>query len=581
MTQTFLLLLFSLVTCSSITWTTLSVVSDPASVLASNHFGTCALSSISQTCAFVSARGSGSTTGSVYFLNRTDGNAPFSGPPVEIPLESTSREGGACVALSARCEVAAVGAPSTSFANGRVYIYTPCLSTPSGWCLTATISFNGLGSLPALGNALAFSERGTTIVVGASNAASQAGAVIVCDSSNGLVNSSSWACSVLPIPSVQLDYLGYAVAVDAAGLTLAISATTPSPLEAGKVWVISRPSIGSSWGIPLVLPFACGLSGSNRNFGKSVAMSADGNTIIVGAPLGGYQRGAAVVFDRTTSTSSWSCTAKLQPSGATEGDAVGSAVGISSDGLTALVTSSLRFAFIFQRANRGINVSDWKQTGELPAPVINNINFGENFAASLSADGSTALIGSPGSLSVPASYRGNVTLFKSPASASATASATSSATASVTSSSSSSSTTSATASSTSSSSSSSTTSQGAQTSASSSSQISASPSSSASSGNATAGNAAAVSSLSLSSGATAGLSFGVLASIAGLVALAIHLNRKGRVIKKNPLSKSPDLRQHPAFSLMKTPNPLAAVPPPHVVSPHDVSSQESVENDSN
>jgi drug/metabolite transporter (DMT)-like permease len=55
------------------------------------------------------------------------------------------------------------------------------------------------------------------------------------------------------------------------------------------------------------------------------------------------------------------------------------------------------------------------------------------------------------------------------------------------------------------------------------------------------------------------LTFGILAAIAGIVAFAIYFNRNRRIIKKNPLSKTPDQRKHPAFAMIKSPNPLTAV----------------------
>ena len=87
---------FTLVTSLPISWPLLSVTSDPAITLASNHFGICAMSSISQTCAFVGARGGGGASGAAYAISRIDANSPFSNPPIDLQIDTaTFKEAGA------------------------------------------------------------------------------------------------------------------------------------------------------------------------------------------------------------------------------------------------------------------------------------------------------------------------------------------------------------------------------------------------------------------------------------------------------------------------------------------------------
>lgn len=415
------------------TWPITFNVKDPAVNASNNRFGTVALSA-SATCALIGARASGIGTtpgpGTVYGLSRASAGVPFAGTPVVLPAGPSSREAGTSLALSARCELAAVGAPSSS---GRVYLYTPCGAT---WCLSATIAPPaGLAGFPTLGNAVALSASGATLVVGASNTGPATGgsgngygAVVVCDAPGGAITAAAWSCAKLPIATAASDWLGYAVTVDGAGLTLAASA--PFSQNAGKVWVTARASAAAPWDAAAVLPDACGLAGSNRNFGKSLAMSDDGATIVVGAPRGGAQRGAAVVFDRAAAGGTWACTALLQPAaGSSSGDCVGTAVAISADGLTALVTACLRYAFVFKRATRDAAAA-WVETGVLPAPDLVGFNnaFGDTFAAALSADGASALVGSPGTLSASLAYRGNATFYDAPPSATASPTVTPSAT---------------------------------------------------------------------------------------------------------------------------------------------------------
>ncbi len=137
-------------------------------------------------------------------------------------------------------------------------------------------------------------------------------------------------------------------------------------------------------------------------FGNAVAVSTEGNTVIVGDPgecgygLENCQHGAAYVFTRSGAT--WTQQAELRG-----GPGFGGAVALSSDGNTALVGAGLTGYYgvfhalggnapptIFSRSG-----TTWTQEAALsasnaPGPFD---NFGH--AVALSADGSTALIGDP------------------------------------------------------------------------------------------------------------------------------------------------------------------------------------------
>jgi FG-GAP repeat protein len=134
--------------------------------------------------------------------------------------------------------------------------------------------------------------------------------------------------------------------------------------------------------------------------GYSIALSGDGNTLIVGGPLDDSLpseewTGAAWVF--TQSGGVW--TQQGSPLFGTDVTAEaeqGSSVALSADGNTAIVgapfdedhTGSAR---VYTRSN-GI----WTQQGPTLAPsdAVGNSNFGTSVA--LSADGNTAIVGGPG-----------------------------------------------------------------------------------------------------------------------------------------------------------------------------------------
>ncbi len=134
------------------------------------------------------------------------------------------------------------------------------------------------------------------------------------------------------------------------------------------------------------------LSEESPSFGETVALSADGSTMLIGAPGEDGGRGAAWVFTRTGST--WTqqgeALAGGEESGASE---FASSVALSADGDTALIGGAgddghTGAAWVFTRTG-----SSWTQQGEkiTGGGEVGPGWFGRSVA--LSADGDTALIG--------------------------------------------------------------------------------------------------------------------------------------------------------------------------------------------
>jgi hypothetical protein len=135
-------------------------------------------------------------------------------------------------------------------------------------------------------------------------------------------------------------------------------------------------------------------------FGNAVAVSADGNTVIVGDPgecgygLENCEHGAAYVFTRTGST--WTQQAELHG-----GPGFGGAVALSANGNTALVGAGLSGYYghlpggnapptLFSRS-----VTTWTQTATLSASDASGPFDELGYSVALSANGETALIGDP------------------------------------------------------------------------------------------------------------------------------------------------------------------------------------------
>src|SRR3954463_14960401 len=209
--------------------------------------------------------------------------------------------------------------------------------------------------------------------------------------------------------SAREPMFGEHVALSADGTTMLVGSGTDGPLDVAWVFVRS----GSSWiqqGPPLLNPETQVPYGS-AEFGTSVALSANGDTALIGAWYdsfpGGPRRGSAWVFTRSGST--WTHQGpKLTPSDGAGVAAFGESVALSADGNLALiggpgdgndqnVYDPRGAVWVFTRSG-----STWTQQGSKIRGEQNS-RFGESIA--LSTDETTAVIGAP------ADGRGSVLVF--------------------------------------------------------------------------------------------------------------------------------------------------------------------------
>jgi hypothetical protein len=165
----------------------------------------------------------------------------------------------------------------------------------------------------------------------------------------------------------------------------------------GAVWVFTRSEAGT-WTQQGPKLTGLKLAGVQEqigkgDFGASVALASDGNTALIGGWTDNHFKGAAWVFTRAGST--WTPQAKLTGGGESGEGEFGEAVALSADGNTALMggpgdTSFNGAAWVFTRAG-----TTWSQDGEklTGRGGEGRSNFG--LAVALSAEGNTALIGGP------------------------------------------------------------------------------------------------------------------------------------------------------------------------------------------
>ncbi len=208
---------------------------------------------------------------------------------------------------------------------------------------------------------------------------------------------------------------GHSVSLSADGSTAFIGAYSDmvgaNPGQgAAYVFVLS----GGTWSQQQKLTASDGAAGAG--FGNSVSLSTDGNTALIGANgatvgANAYQ-GAAYVFVNSGGT--WSQQQELTASDGAADDSFGCSVSLSADGNTALIGadsakvgthSALGAAYVFVRSGE-----TWSEQEKLTASDGGMTDqFG--WSVSLSADGSTALIGASGATVGTNSFQGAAYVF--------------------------------------------------------------------------------------------------------------------------------------------------------------------------
>lgn len=246
------------------------------------------------------------------------------------------------------------------------------------------------------------------------------------------------------------DWFGYALALSADGSTLAVgalledsnatgidgNAADNSAVDSGAVYVFSR--AGGTWSQQAYVKASN--TGAGDRFGSAVALSADGSTLAVGAPLegsaatgthvatpgdgvGAVNSGAVYVYTRTGS--SWAQQAYVKAGNTGAHDHFGTSVALSADGSTLAAGAWLEdsnatgvggdpsnngasdsgAAYVFTRAG-----ATWSQQAYLKA---NNTQSSAVFgrALALSADGNTLAVAAPWEDSISGGDTGAVHVF--------------------------------------------------------------------------------------------------------------------------------------------------------------------------
>ena len=288
--------------------------------------------------------------GAVYIFERGRGRAHWV-QTAKLVASDAENSLGDSVAISADGSAIAAGAPDESpegtIHAGAVYVF----ERGSGWTNrteSAKLTLSHKAGADALGWSVAVSADGSTVVAGAYYANGRAGAAYVFQRDSRWTDRTESAKLVASDRgSAEMAFLGWSVAISADGSTIVAGAVhgpgvterrgADYVFQTGAVYVFQK---GSGWTERRTE--AAKLFSSDKTiwdgFGSSGAVSSDGSTIAVTAhhtgPLGDPHEGALYVFRKSQGWTSWKETAKFIASGKHPDEILGPSLAISADGRT-------------------------------------------------------------------------------------------------------------------------------------------------------------------------------------------------------------------------------------------------------
>ena len=305
---------------------------------------------------------------------------------------------GYSVAISSDGNTAIVGLPygnnGKGTKTGSVYIYTRSGST---WTEQVKILANNGCANDWFGWSVAISSDGNTVIVGVpygnNEKGTNVGSAYIYTRNNG-----TWSeqAKLLASDGATNDHFGWSVSISSDGNTAIVGASSDDNERgtgAGSAYIFTR--TGDTWSEQVKLLASDGAV--YDLFGISVSISSDGNNVIVGAHADDGRRGSAYIFTRSGST--WTEQTKLLASDGVADGQFGWSVAISSDGNTVIVSAYFDdnekghyagSAYIYTRTN-----GTWTQQSKLLASDGFSYDY-FGVSVSISSDGNTVIVGSYG-----------------------------------------------------------------------------------------------------------------------------------------------------------------------------------------
>jgi hypothetical protein len=382
--------------------------------------GTAVALSADGNTALVGGVGDNANVGAAWVFTRSGGSWAQQGPKL-VGSDAIGQAGqGWSVALSADGNTALVGGLSDNGGLGAAWVFT---RSDGKWTQQGRklVGSGAIGTFVAEGSSVALSADGNTALIGATDDNGGIGATWVFTRSAGVW--SQQGNKLVGSDSIGISIQGNSVALSADGNTALVGGSYDNQFV-GAAWVFTRS--GGLWaqqGPKLIASGAIGIA----SLGSSAALSADGNTALLGGPSDNSGFGAAWVFTRAGGL--WSQRDKLIGS-VPSADNLGNRVALSADGSTALGSTNDYGAFVFVRPktstvtlSTSINPSLYGQsvtytaavTADATGAVTFNVDGVEQSTALLTGGQPQFSISnlSPGTHTISATYSGDPTFAPS------------------------------------------------------------------------------------------------------------------------------------------------------------------------
>lgn len=305
------------------------------------------------------------------------------GPKLVGTGSSGNASQGYSVALSADGNTAMVGARQDNANEGAVWIFT---RTGTTWSQQGTkITATGNIGTARLGQSVALNAEGTTAIVGGYSDDTNIGAAWIFTRTG-----TAWSPQAKLVGSggVGASQQGFSVSISADGNTVAVGGNLDNSTE-GAAWVFSR--TGTTWAQQGSKLVGTG-NATAAEQGRAVAISADGNTLLLGGNLDNTNQGAGWIFTRSGVT--WSQQgAKLVGTGNTGAARQGFSVAISADGKTAFLggrtdNTNTGAVWVFTRSG-----TTWSQQGGKLTGSGFTLTPNQGQSVATNAEGDTLIVG--------------------------------------------------------------------------------------------------------------------------------------------------------------------------------------------
>ncbi len=395
---------------------------------------------------YVFRRIGGAWSQQAYIKASNTGDTDFFGSPVSLSSDGNILAVGARLENSSSTGVNGAQDDNTASRSGAVYVFR---RIGGAWSQQAYIKASNTGADGQFGFSVSLNDDGNTLAVGANGEAGSSTGVNGAQNDNtapssGAVylfrfntTSSIWSqqAYIKASNTGVLDEFGDSMSLSADGNTLAVGAywegssstgvngaqDDNTANNSGAVYLFCFNTTSRIWFQQAYIKASN--TGKFDNFGDSVSLSSDGNTLAVGATyedgsstgVNGAQNnnstntGAVYLFRFSTGSSTWSQQAYIKASNTGANDQFGNFVSLSADGNTLAVgvlyedgsttgvggvddngTNNAGATYVFEFVNGA-----WSQQAYIKA-IDPSVGAFFGFSVSLSSNGNTLAVGADG-----------------------------------------------------------------------------------------------------------------------------------------------------------------------------------------